>query len=228
MQRRLIELDNELNAGTPRDETWKIKNRSEYEKITAEISDTEASIKTLFDTQNGLMEKIEEYEIRISKMTAYLEDINIQKKEMQVACDQDKRHPVVRVNKKIVAGIKIVGPQTSMRLSCDLRDDTNGEQIPGEVCTLTFDGVDNEVADYLLRNCVKNEEALLRQASSAVLSLDDYLARGKEKQKETAAGYLCSYADKADLLVGAGKLVLTVDLAEDARDIAEELLFPCD
>jgi len=115
-----------------------------------------------------------------------------------------------------------------MQAACKLQFDTNGEQIPGEVCTLTFDGDDNGVADYLLRNCHKNEEALLRQASSAVLSLDDYLVRGKEKQKETAAGYLCSYADKADLLVGADKLVLTIDLAEDARDIAEALLFPCD
>ena len=116
----------------------------------------------------------------------------------------------------------------SLQHACDLRDHTNGEQILEGVCTNSFDGIDNEVADYLLRNCDKNEEALLRQASSAVLSLDDYLVRGKEKQKETAAGYLCSYAVKADLLVGTGKLVLTIDLAEDARDIALALEFPCD
>jgi len=115
-----------------------------------------------------------------------------------------------------------------MQAACELRANTNGEQILGFGCNQTFDEADNDVADYLLRNCHKNEEALLRQASSAVLSLDDYLARRKEKQKETAAGYLCSYAVKADLLVGTGKLVLTIDLAEDARDIALALEFPCD
>ncbi|MDH5698673.1 MAG: hypothetical protein OEZ41_01775 [Nitrospirota bacterium] len=124
-------------------------------------------------------------------------------------------------------------PASPIQNACDLRDNTNGLQILEGVCTDSFDGIDNEVADYLLRNCDRNEEALLRQASSAVLSLDDALARGKEKQKETAAGYLCSYAVKADLLVGTGKLVFTVkeppvDLAEDARDIASALGFPCD
>ena len=74
----------------------------------------------------------------------------------------------------------------------------------------------------------RNEEGLRRNMSSVVLSLEDVIARGKDRQRETAAGYACSFSDKALALVGAGKLDQgTEDLAADAEDIVFELGFEC-
>jgi hypothetical protein len=105
---------------------------------------------------------------------------------------------------------------------------TNGSQEIDSSCNSPFDNIDHHVLVYRLRNCDKNEEALLRNASSAVLAIDDWLTRGKIQQKQAAAGYACSYADKYDLLIGAGKLSDGgADLASDAQNIAAALGFAC-
>lgn len=114
----------------------------------------------------------------------------------------------------------------NLALACDLVWKTNGEQIIGNGCLASFDAVDNRVVDYLLRNCDQNEEALLRKASSAVLSLND-VAKGKIGQLATAVDYLCSYITSYELLVGAGKLASTEDLAADAQDIVTALGSTC-
>jgi hypothetical protein len=60
---------------------------------------------------------------------------------------------------------------------------------------------------------------------------DKLLAREKLQQAATAANYLCGYADKYALLVGAGKLEATEDLGEDAKDLANAITgtgFYCD
>lgn len=112
--------------------------------------------------------------------------------------------------------------------ACDLLENTNGEQImDGMACDEMFDEDDNMIVDYKLRNCDKNEEALLRKAASAVLSLDDFIA-GKAQQKQKAADYLCSYADKFMILESAGKLESTMDLAADAENIVSNLGLACD
>ena len=117
----------------------------------------------------------------------------------------------------------------NLQAACVLVFKTNGGQdLTTTGCNAVFDNVDNGVVDYLLRNCDRNEEALLRNASSVVLSLDDWLTRGKIQEKQTAAGYACSYADKYDLLIGAGKLSDGgADLASDAQNIASDLGFAC-
>jgi hypothetical protein len=117
----------------------------------------------------------------------------------------------------------------NVQAACQLLDATNGAQDTTTAgCTKSFDGTDNGIVDYLLRNCDKNEEALLRSAASAVLSLDDF-ANGKLQQDETAAGYLCRYADKFMLLQATGKLIATRNLADDALDIViDDLGLTCE
>jgi len=110
---------------------------------------------------------------------------------------------------------------------CQLVADTNGEQITPGACKNDLDNGDNDIVDYLLRNCDRNETALLRKASSAVLSLSDYLIKSKEKQQATAGAYLCSYAGKYAELEGAGKLSSESDLGMDAEGIADDIGAPC-
>lgn len=69
-----------------------------------------------------------------------------------------------------------------------------------------------------------NRDSLMRYAASAVLSIDDWLTRGKESQAQSAASYLCGYSDKFLLLLGAGK-VSGEDLAADAEIIVTDFLF---
>ena len=124
-----------------------------------------------------------------------------------------------------------------MAEACALWEKTNGGLVEGRSCEPidpvdgTLNGIagDAEYIDYRLRNCEKNEAALLRQVSSAVLSIDDLIARDKIQQAMSAADYLCAYADKYALLVGAGKLTVdashstddpAVDLGADAKDLA--------
>lgn len=115
----------------------------------------------------------------------------------------------------------------NIQAACTLVFKTNGWQILGNGCNTMFDGTDNGVVDYLLRNCDQNEEALLRKASSAVLSLYDYIVKGKANQGCVAVGYLTTYHDNYLLLQSAGKLVSTEDLAADAQDIVTALGLTC-
>ena len=86
-----------------------------------------------------------------------------------------------------------------------------------------------DLLTYTGRNCVKNEDAQLRKASSVVLSMDDVIARNKAQQALTAADYACKYASKATALVAVGKLdQKDSDLIADAENIADALLYPCE
>lgn len=111
--------------------------------------------------------------------------------------------------------------------ACALAANSNGKLIDDGVCDFeSLGGIvgDSGIVEYQLRNCDKNEAAQVRAASSAVLSLDDVYTRGKEAQRESAAGYLCAYADKYDQLGAAMKLFavdVSIDLGEDARDLAD-------
>jgi hypothetical protein len=67
----------------------------------------------------------------------------------------------------------------------------------------------------------------VKQASSAVLSLDDVFSGEKVEQTETAAGYLCSYADKIAELQARNKLGDDRELATSASDLAGALGYPC-
>ena len=64
------------------------------------------------------------------------------------------------------------------------------------------------------------------KASSAVLSLNDLVFKGKTNQLSTAADALCKYAEKYDSLVAVGKLVSVNghDFGADAADIADDLV----
>ena len=120
-------------------------------------------------------------------------------------------------------------PAGSLQDACDLLAATNGEQdLFSEGCNSEFDLTDNGVVTYSLRNCDKNEEALLRLAASAVLSIEDFLEGGKDQQLETAADYLCKYSAKATALDGVGKFDDGAeDLAADAEIIADDIGFAC-
>ena len=83
---------------------------------------------------------------------------------------------------------------------------------------------DPDFLDVTGNNASRNEDALSRQAASAVLSLDDAVNFEKCTQYATAASYLVSYADKVDQLMDAGKLSDDMGLATQARDLAGELL----
>lgn len=119
----------------------------------------------------------------------------------------------------------------NLQAACDLVDNTNGGQVidPATGCVFDLGNGDNGLVDYRLRNCDQNELALLRKSASAVLSLNDFVNKGKTDQAKTAAGYLCTYASGYMTLEGAGKLVTApgVDLAADAQDIVTALGFSC-
>jgi hypothetical protein len=112
--------------------------------------------------------------------------------------------------------------------ACAIVYQSNGGTIFGGRCD-GGDGLipgDNGYVDYAGRNCEKNEAALVRKASSAVLSLDDLIERDKQDQAASAAGYLCTYEDDYNTLLAIGKLVAEagVDLGADASDLADEIM----
>jgi len=121
-------------------------------------------------------------------------------------------------------------PADELADACNLRCKTDGDLMITTPGCVMGDGelTDQGFVDYLLRNCDKNERALLRKASSAVLALSAALS-GKERQAITAAGYLCEYADRYELLDMVDKLKVDVshefdsppvDLGKDAKDLA--------
>ena len=107
-------------------------------------------------------------------------------------------------------------------LACVLLANSDGPLVESKGCAR--EGADpTALVSYSLRNCEINRDSLMRYAASAVLSIDDWLTRGKEAQAQSAAGYLCSYSDKCLLLLGAGK-VNGEDLAADAEIIVTDFL----
>ena len=123
-------------------------------------------------------------------------------------------------------------PADSLADACYLLDDTNGGQdLNTQGCNSVFDDDDNDngIVDYLFRNCDRNEEALLRKAAGAVLSLRDFYRRGKTQQAGTAGRYLCSYASKFSDLSDATppKLESEEPLDLNAENIADDIGFPC-
>ena len=115
-------------------------------------------------------------------------------------------------------------------LACDLVFKTNGAQVEGKACAEDYSDT-NGFVTYTGRNCVKNEDAQLRKASSVVLSMDSVIERDKTQQVYTAAKYACEYASKAAALAAPGvdKLDLQgTTLIGDARDIADALGYPCE
>ncbi len=83
------------------------------------------------------------------------------------------------------------------------------------------------VVDYSAnRKPAQQETAMARQASSAVLSIDDVVTRDKAEQNELAVFYLCTYDQKAREL-GNGFNDGGANLAQDAvalaRQISEDL-----
>jgi len=112
--------------------------------------------------------------------------------------------------------------------ACAIAGNSNGGLIADGACA-GGDGLisgDAGFVDYQGRNCDKNEAAVVRLASSAVLSLDDVITREKDQQRATAAGYLCSFEDKWNDLIGIWKLVpeAGVDLGADASDLADAVM----
>jgi len=135
------------------------------------------------------------------------------------------------------------GPTGAIDTACEIQFRSNGELIAGNRCeggdgliswydpVSMMDVFDNGDVDYTGRNCDTNEAAMVRLASSVVLSLDDVFTRNKDLQRATAAGYLCSYEDKWLALIGAGKLIpgteadgTDVDLGADASDLADDVM----
>jgi hypothetical protein len=132
--------------------------------------------------------------------------------------------------------------------ACEIQFRANGGLLEGNGC----DGGDGLIAwtdsnglpvydtgdiDYTGRNCDTNEAAMVKLASSAILSLDDLITREKEQQRATAAGYLCSFQDKWMALDGADKLIpgkekdewnnptdIDVDLGADASELADAVM----
>ena len=112
--------------------------------------------------------------------------------------------------------------------ACGLLWKTDGAQVEGKNCAK--DASDsNGYVTYTDRNCIKNEAAQERKASSVVLSMDDVIERNKAQQVLTAADYACMYASKAIALVAVGKLDMQdADLIDDAESIADALGYPCE
>ncbi len=134
---------------------------------------------------------------------------------------------VIKDANEICAGDVTGEGLESLAEACTLLEDTKGSAEIAGPCKAEFpDGIDNGVVVYKLRSCDRNEEALQRKVASSILSLRDFLIKGKD-QNLTAGRYLCSYASKFVELEDAGKLVSTKDLALDAENIADDIGAPC-
>ena len=116
----------------------------------------------------------------------------------------------------------------ALGLACKLLADSDGPLVESKGCT-GEDPDPTAIVSYSLRNCDNNRDSLMRYAASAVLSIDDWISPGgKVSQMESAASYLCGYADKFMTLEGAGK-VAGADLAADAEAIVTDYLWlSCD
>ena len=115
----------------------------------------------------------------------------------------------------------------ALGLACALLADSDGPLVESKGCA-GEDPDPTALVTYSLRNCDKNRDSLMRYAASAVLSIDDWFARGQVSQMQSAASYLCGYADKFMTLEGAGK-VAGADLAANAEAIVTDYLWlSCD
>ncbi len=102
-------------------------DRSEMIKIAEEIKNMENTIKesdeiikNIFDSQDMIMQDIIKYEKRINADKDELEIIMLEKKAMEEIAEFEEPVPIVRINRKVLAGTKIIGPGSSMIIRNDL------------------------------------------------------------------------------------------------------------
>ncbi len=102
-------------------------NRSEMIKIAEEIKNMENTIKesdeiikNIFETQDMIMQDIIKYEKRINADKDELEIIMLEKKAMEEISEFEEPVPIVKINRKVLAGTKIIGPRSSMIIRNDL------------------------------------------------------------------------------------------------------------
>ncbi|MDH3434827.1 MAG: hypothetical protein OEM60_13260, partial [Gammaproteobacteria bacterium] len=75
----------------------------------------------------------------------------------------------------------------ALGLACGLLANSDGPLAESKGCA-GEDPDPTALVSYSLRNCEKNRDSLMRYAASAVLSIDDWFARGNESQAQSAAG----------------------------------------
>ncbi len=95
--------------------------KAEMIKVVREIKEMENTmkeyddiIKNIFSNQDKITKDISNYEKKITSGASELEITKLEKKAMEEIAEFDEPVPVVRINRNILAGNKIVGPKSSM------------------------------------------------------------------------------------------------------------------
>ncbi|GEM_PF-560427 len=100
--------------------TKMIKISKEIKKTEQAAKESDETIQNIFEIQDQIMQEISKYEKEIDSAANTLEIIKLEKKAMEEIAEFDEPVPVVRVNRKIFSGTRIVGPKSSMVVKHDL------------------------------------------------------------------------------------------------------------
>ena len=91
-----------------------IKVVREIKEMENTIKESDDVIKNIFSNQDKITKDISNYEKKITSCAGELEMTKLEKKAMEEIAEFDEPVPVVRINRNILAGNKIVGPKSSM------------------------------------------------------------------------------------------------------------------
>ncbi len=113
MMKKIVLLKQQLSSLKDKKNEM-IKIATEIKDMENTIEESKETIKNIFNDQDKISQEITKYEQKISSQAKELEMIQLEQKAMEEIVEFDEGIPVVRVNRSILPGNKIVGPKSSM------------------------------------------------------------------------------------------------------------------
>ncbi len=102
------------------DKEEKLQLAKELKELENAVNQADERIKEIFEDQDKILSKIEEHEAEIAQFNVDLVDIQKEKEMSTKSILETQPIPLLKVNKKIYAGTRIMGTQASMVIKNDL------------------------------------------------------------------------------------------------------------
>jgi uncharacterized protein (DUF342 family) len=119
MQRSLEEIKGRSLELKGRKEAM-IAQLKEIKKIEQTMAESDGIIKTIFHAQDSIMKAIENSDGRIHDLESRLNDVALEKEAVKELASLEKGQPEIRVTKRMLAGTRIFGPQSSLVIKNNL------------------------------------------------------------------------------------------------------------
>ena len=118
LNKKMEFLEKMMGKASGKEEKQKLVN--ELKEIEASIEQADERIKTIFEAQDGVMNKIQDCDTKIEALNQEIADLQKEKEGATKRLEREDPIPILKVNKKLYRGTKIMGTMASTILGDDI------------------------------------------------------------------------------------------------------------